>query len=96
MELKASTLLKLFTRADSLRKPARFVKMLEACRADIRGRIGCEDDSYPQAGYLAKLSDKLREMDISGIQQQGLSGKAMGQAIHAARLRLIEQEKRSV
>jgi len=35
-------------------------------------------------------------MDISGIQQQGLSGKAMGQAIHAARLRLIEQEKRSV
>jgi len=96
MELKASTLLKLFTRADSLRKPARFVKMLEACRADIRGRIGCEDDSYPQAEYLAKLSDKLRGMDISGIQQQGLSGKAMGQAIHAARLRLIEQEKRSV
>ena len=95
-ELKASTLLKLFTRADSLRKPARFVKMLEACRADIRGRIGCEDDDYPQAEYLAKLSDKLREMDISEIQQQGLSGKAMGQAIHTARLRLIEQEKRSV
>ena len=39
-ELKASTLLKFFTRADSLRKPARFVKMLEACRADIRGRKG--------------------------------------------------------
>ncbi len=96
MELKASTLLKLFTRADSLRKPERFVKMLEACRADIRGRIGCEDDSYPQAEYLAKLSDKLRGMDISGIQQQGLSGQAMGQAIHAARLRLIGQEKRSV
>lgn len=92
-ELKASTLLKLFTRADSLRKPERFVKMLEACRADLRGRIGGEDDSYPQAEFLTGLSDKLREMDISAIQQQGLSGKAMGQAIHAARLSVIKQEK---
>jgi tRNA nucleotidyltransferase (CCA-adding enzyme) len=96
MELKASTLLKLLTRADSLRKPARFVKMLEACHADIRGRIGNEHDSYPQAGFLTGLSDKLRAMDISEIQQQGLSGKAMGKAIHAARLRLIEQAKRSL
>jgi tRNA nucleotidyltransferase (CCA-adding enzyme) len=96
MELKASTLLKLFTRADSLRKPARFEKMLQACRADIRGRIGCEDDNYPQAEFLAALSDKLRVMDISEIQQKGLSGKAMGRAIHKARLSLIEQEKRSV
>ena len=92
-ELKASTLLKLFTRADSLRKPERFVKMLEACRADLRGRLGGEDDSYPQAEFLAGLNDKLREMDISAIQQQGLSGKAMGQAIHAARLSVIKQEK---
>ena len=96
MELRASTLLKLFTRADSLRKPGRFVKMLEACRADLRGRIGSEDDSYPQAGFLTGLSDKLREMDISAIQQQGLSGKAMGQAIHEARLSVIKQEKCSV
>ncbi len=95
MELKASTLLKLFTRTDSLRKPARFVKMLEACRADLRGRIGCEDDSYPQAGFLAKLNDKLRQMDISAIRQKGLDGKAMGEAIHAARLCVIRQEKRS-
>jgi len=67
--------------------------MLEACRADLRGRIGSEDDSYPQAEFLTGLSDKLREMDISAIQRQGLSGKAMGQAIHAARLQLIKQEK---
>ena len=34
-ELKPSTLLKLFMRADSLRKPERFQKMLDACLADI-------------------------------------------------------------
>ena len=94
-ELKASTLLKLFTRADSLRKPQRFVKMLEACRADVRGRGGCEDDSYPQAAYLTDLSIKLAQMDISEIRQRELSGQAMGAAIREARLQLIEREKRS-
>jgi tRNA nucleotidyltransferase (CCA-adding enzyme) len=94
-ELKASTLLKLLTRADSLRKPERFVKMLEACRADIRGRSGREDDSYPQAAFLTALSIKLEEMDISEIRQRELSGPAMGAAIREARVQLIEREKRS-
>ena len=91
-ELKASTLLKLLTRADSLRKPERFVKMLEACRADIRGRTGREDDSYPQAAYLTALSIKLAEMNISEIRQRELSGEAMGIAIQQARIQLIERE----
>ncbi len=93
MELKASTLLKLFTRADSLRKPLRFQKMLDACRADIRGRAGSGDDPYRQADFLLELADKLRHLDLSEIQQQGLTGKAMGQAIQRERLRLIEHEK---
>jgi tRNA nucleotidyltransferase (CCA-adding enzyme) len=93
--LKASTLLKFFTRADSLRKPARFVKMLEACRADIRGRKGFENDDYPQAAYLTDLSVKLAEMDISTIRQRELSGEDMGAAIREARVQLIEREKRS-
>jgi tRNA nucleotidyltransferase (CCA-adding enzyme) len=67
MELKASTLLKLFTRADSLRKPERFKKMLDACRADIRGREGSEEDPYPQADYLARLAAKLRDLDITRL-----------------------------
>ncbi len=93
MELKASTLLKLLTRADALRKPERFQKMLDACRADIRGRKGGENDTYPQAEFLAGLADKLRKLDTAEIQQQGLSGKAMGQAINDARLHLIKQEQ---
>ena len=92
-ELKPTTLLKLFTRADSLRKPLRFKKMLDACRADIRGREGSGDDPYRQADFLSQLADKLRDLDVTDIQQQGLTGKAMGRAIQAQRLRLIEHEK---
>jgi len=88
-------LLNLFNRADSLRKPERFEKMLDACRADIRGRIGSENDRYPQAEFLAELSRKLAAMDISEIRQRELTGKDMGDAIQQARLQLIEREKRS-
>ena len=96
LELKPSTLLKLFIRADSLRKPERFQKMLDACRADVRGRKGFADVAYPQADFLAQLTAKLRQLDLTEIQQQGLTGKAMGQAIQTARLGLIKQEKASL
>ena len=92
-ELKPSTLLKLFMRADSLRKPERFQKMLDACLADIRGRKGYADAAYPQADFLARLAVELRQLDLTEIQQQGLTGKAMGRAIQAARLDLIKREK---
>ena len=93
MELKPKTLLKLLTRADALRKPERFEKMLDACRADLRGRAGTENSAYPQADFLRRLADGLRRLDIGELRQRGLSGKAMGQAIRAERLRLIENEK---
>ena len=91
-ELKPSTLLKLFTRADSFRKPDRFNKMLDACLADVRGRTGSENDPYVQAGFVARLAQKLRLMDHSALQQ-GLTGKAIGQQIRKQQLALIEQEK---
>ena len=94
-ELKPETLLKLLKRADALRKPERFAKMLEACRADLRGRTGSEDKEYPQADFLLALASKLRNLDISEIKRHGLSGKAMGEAIRGARLRLIRQEQQS-
>lgn len=92
-ELKATTLLKLFTRTDSLRKPDRFRKMLDACRADVRGRQGREQDPYPQAEFLTRLANRLGQLDITEIQARGLTGKAMGEAVEAARLQLIKQEK---
>ena len=93
LELKPTTLLKLLMRADCLRKPDRFQKMLNACLADVRGRKNFADAAYPQADFLAQLAAKLRELDLTAIQEQGLSGKAMGRAIESARLDLIRQEK---
>ncbi len=93
LELKPSTLLKLFTNTDVFRKPDRFRKMLLACLADIRGRTNFENIDYPQADFLHQLIDDLRKADLSEIKNRGLQGKALGNAIHDFRLELIQQGK---
>jgi tRNA nucleotidyltransferase (CCA-adding enzyme) len=93
LELKPSTLLKLFASTDMFRKPDRFRKMVLACLADIRGRTNFENIDYPQADFLNELSDKLRNADLSEIKSRGLQGKALGDAIHDFRLELIQQSK---
>ncbi len=92
-ELKAQTLLKFLTRADCFRKAERFEQMLQACIADLRGRTNFENSPYPQADFLSGLAKTLREADISEVQQQGLSDRALGAAIQELRLKLIEQYK---
>ena len=92
-ELKASTLLDFFTRVDLFRKPQRFEKLLLACLADVRGRLNFENEDYPQADYLRRLGAILCQADFSEIKDQGLQGKALGEAIRGHRLALIKREK---
>lgn len=93
LELKASTILDLFSRIDVFRKPARFQKMLDACLADLRGRINFEEAEYPQAAYFERLAETLINADLTEIKQRGLQGKAFGEAIREYRLGLIKAEK---
>ena len=91
LELKPSTLLKLFTATDVFRKPERFEKMTQACLADLRGRLNFESAAYPQAEYLVTLGTKLREADLSSVKQLGLQGSELGEAIYKFRLDMIKQ-----
>jgi tRNA nucleotidyltransferase (CCA-adding enzyme) len=93
LELKAATILKLFTSVDIYRKQARFKKMLNACLADVRGRTNFENVDYPQAAYLERLADLLIHADLSEIKQRGLQGKDFGEAIRDYRLQIIQQNK---
>lgn len=92
-ELKPTTILILFTRIDVYRKLARFKKMLNACLADVRGRINFEEADYPQSEYIERLAEKLINANLSEIKRQGLQGKAFGEAIRKFRLELITTEK---
>jgi len=88
-ELNAAALLRLLTRCDALRQPERFALVLQACEADARGRLGLEDQDYPQAGRLAMALQAAQRVNTAEIAAQaareGLQGPEIGRRIEAAR-----------
>ncbi len=96
LELKDTTLLKLFSSTDIFRKPQRFIKMTQACLADLRGRKNFDSAPYPQAEFLTRLAKILCDADLSSILQQGLEGKDLGEAIYRFRLGLIKENSKAL
>ena len=88
-ELKAATVLKLLTALDALRRPTRLDTFLAACTADKRGRLGHENDDYPQAAYLRKARAAAAAVIATPFVEQGLIGPAIGAAMDVARCRAI-------
>ena len=92
-ELKPATVLKLFTALDALRRPERLQTFLTACMADKRGRLGHEQDDYPQATWLQHARDAAASITSAPFVAQGLQGPAIGKAMEKARLRAISDLK---
>lgn len=95
MELRGKTLLKLFKATGALRKPESFELFLAACEADARGRLGLEERPYPQAQYLRDALRIAVSVNAADFPDLG-EGKALGEAIAARRMELLEDfRKRS-
>ncbi|WP_158756333.1 multifunctional CCA addition/repair protein [Dyella sp. S184] len=92
-ELKPATVLKLLGALDALRRPARLDAFLAACEADKRGRLGHEQDAYPQAAYLRAALAAAAAVDASEFVEQGLAGPAIGAAMATARTDAIAAVK---
>ncbi len=90
-EMRAETILKKLESMDAFRRPERFKKFLICCEADARGRTGFEDRDYPQADYFKKSLEAANEIDTESLEQQCLTGKAMGTAIKEARTTAISE-----
>ena len=92
-ELAAAALLRLLERCDAIRKPERLDEILQACECDARGRLGFAEAPYPQRQRLnavlqAALSVPTAEVAALAAAR-GQQGKAVGDAIHAARVQAI-------
>lgn len=92
-ELNAAALMRLLERCDALRQPARFALALLACECDARGRLGLEDQPYPQRARLQAALDQALAVVTSEVAAraaaQGLAGRAIGEAVAAARTQAI-------
>jgi tRNA nucleotidyltransferase (CCA-adding enzyme) len=93
LELKPATVLKLITALDALRRPERLETFLTACMADKRGRLGHEQDAYPQADWLRSARDAAASVTSAPFLAQGLQGPALGDAIAKARVEAIAKMK---
>jgi tRNA nucleotidyltransferase (CCA-adding enzyme) len=92
-ELGAAPLVRLLERCDAIRKPERFAEILLACECDARGRLGKENEAYPQRARLQAVLNTVLALDTHTIAEQalaqGLNGKAVGELIQAARTETV-------
>jgi tRNA nucleotidyltransferase (CCA-adding enzyme) len=92
-EFDAAAIHRLLDRCDAWRRPERFADALLACECDARGRLGMENDAYPQRPRLLAALAAAQAIDAASIAAQaverGLSGPAIGAAVSEARVHAI-------
>jgi tRNA nucleotidyltransferase (CCA-adding enzyme) len=92
-EFNAAAIQRLLDRCDAWRRPERFAEALLACECDARGRLGMEDDPYPQRPRLMSALAAAQAIDAAGIAasavERGLNGPAIGAAVSEARVNAI-------
>ena len=92
-ELRDTTAADLLQRCDALRRPKRFDQLLEVCRSDAHGRLGHEDDAYPQAAYLQALRDAAAGIDAGAIAKACADKSRIAEAVQQARIEAIRAAK---
>jgi tRNA nucleotidyltransferase (CCA-adding enzyme) len=94
-EFGAAALVRLLERCDAFRKPQRFGQVLLACECDARGRLGLEESAYPQRERLARVLQAAQSVATEPVAQAaqaaGLSGTKIGEMIHAARVKAVQE-----
>lgn len=93
LELRPDTVLRLLKDCDALRRPERFLQMLDACLADTRGRLGFERAPYPQKDYLQAQLAATLQIDAGAIAAGCADKAAIPATIDAARTAVIAKCK---
>jgi tRNA nucleotidyltransferase (CCA-adding enzyme) len=91
LELRATTILELFEHSDAFRRPERFADFLEVCECDARGRLGLQDQPYPQRARIESAWSAARAVVFGDRERAGLEGPKIGERLRALRLAAIKQ-----
>lgn len=93
-ELSAQARLAVFDACDAWRKPERFILLLQVCQADSQGRLGFENQAYPQLTLWQAWLRELAQISAAQFIAQGLQGVAIKQAMVQARLSYFSSHDR--
>jgi tRNA nucleotidyltransferase (CCA-adding enzyme) len=94
-ELRAGTVLEILQKADAFRRPERFAQALLACEADSRGRLGLEQQPYPQRTYLLSAQSAAAAIKPGGTEVAQLSGPGIAEWLRDRRLQAISTVRES-
>ncbi|NKF21956.1 multifunctional CCA addition/repair protein [Solimonas marina] len=91
-ELRPRTLLELLERMGAFRRGDTFESTLEASLCDARGRLGFEDDPYPQAAYLRDARACAATLQARDVMAEDvtLQGAAIGQRLQERRVEALK------
>ena len=90
--LKAGTLWRLLQRLDVLRRPERVEAFIQACECDAKGRLGLEDRDYPQALYLTRAMEIVRNIKASDLPPD-VKGPDIGEMLIQKRIEALAELK---
>ncbi|RYZ73583.1 MAG: multifunctional CCA addition/repair protein [Lysobacteraceae bacterium] len=99
-ELRDATVHDLLARCDGFRKPARIAPLALVCEADKRGRMGREQDDYPQGRELLRLHAAALAVNARDLATEpggvALSGPQIGAALREARIAAIGRARKAI
>ena len=93
LQLKPSTLVKIFNEMNVWRRPERLEQILICCEADHRGRLGLEELTYPQAHYVKQAYQVALQIQPQPIIADGFTGKGISEEQHKRRVEVVKQFK---
>jgi tRNA nucleotidyltransferase (CCA-adding enzyme) len=69
------------------------VDFLTCCEADIRGRAGFENATYPSKDYLLAALKSVNKVDISDLVAQGVTGAEIGKQLNQRQIQQLTEFK---
>lgn len=84
-ELRPATVATVLEHADALRRPQRFLQLLDACLADFHGRQGWEDRPYEAAAIWRRALAAFRGVDAAAVVAAVADKARIPERLHEAR-----------
>ncbi len=91
LELRAATIVKMLERTDALRRPQRFLDLLDACECDCRGRTGRQSDPWPPRPMWQAALAAVQSVDAGAIAKACPDPAKIPERVHAARVEAVKQ-----
>ncbi|WP_241622633.1 multifunctional CCA addition/repair protein [Rosenbergiella australiborealis] len=85
----AEQVIMVFDKLDAWRKPERVTQLALVSEADVRGRLGWQDNPYPQAAQFVARFAAAQAVSVAPIIAAGFTGKAVREELTRLRVQAV-------